>query len=81
MDQIGYDTKEVWDKILTDEGSVQDLDFLDNWCFFKGKLIEKIDVPKNYEGTPFKDVFKTFKESKSLRTNSLACGFIIPAEG
>ena len=62
MDQIGYDTKEVWDKILTDEGSVQDLDFLDNWCFFKGKLIEKIDVPKNYEGTPFKDVFKTFKE-------------------
>lgn len=66
LDKIGYNTKEVWDKILADEGSVQDLDFLDNWCFFKGNLIQKSEVLQNYEGTPFKDVFKTFKEINQL---------------
>ena len=31
--KIGKNTKDVWDKILTDGGSVQDLDFLADWCF------------------------------------------------
>ena len=38
--KMGKNTKEVWDKILADGGSVQDLDFLDDWCFSQGKLVE-----------------------------------------
>jgi ribonucleoside-diphosphate reductase alpha chain len=67
--EMGYNTKEVWDKILADGGSVQDLDFLDEWCFVKGVLTKKstISDPLVLDFyIPFKEVFKTFKEINQL---------------
>lgn len=62
--------KEVWDQILIDEGSVQGLQFLDDWFFHDGILIdrEKMESLKSIgeESVPFKDVFKTFKEINQL---------------
>ena len=61
-------TKEVWDKILADGGSVQDLDFLDEWCFVDTKLVEcnEVSHENNYKCSSVKDVFKTFKEINQL---------------
>jgi len=66
LEKIGHNNKKVWDKILADGGSVQDLKFLDEWCFVKGELIKCKDVPQFEEPTPIKDVFKTFKEINQL---------------
>jgi ribonucleoside-diphosphate reductase alpha chain len=66
--KVGKNTKEVWDKILADGGSVQDLDFLDEWCFVDTKLVECNEVlhENNYKCSSVKDVFKTFKEINQL---------------
>jgi ribonucleoside-diphosphate reductase alpha chain len=67
--KIGKNTKEVWDKILADGGSVQDLHFLDEWCFLDGKLVECSEVAEeSHKGrcNSVKDVFKTFKEINQL---------------
>ena len=67
--KVGKNTKEVWDKILADGGSVQDLHFLDEWCFLDGKLIECSEVTEeSHKGrcNSIKDVFKTFKEINQL---------------
>jgi len=67
--KIGKNTKEVWDKILADGGSVQDLHFLDEWCFLDGKLVECTEVTEeSHKGrcNSVKDVFKTFKEINQL---------------
>ncbi len=64
--EIGHDNKKVWDKILADGGSVQDLKFLDEWCFVRGVLTKVKDVPEFESPVPFKDVFKTFKEINQL---------------
>jgi ribonucleoside-diphosphate reductase alpha chain len=67
--KVGKNTKEVWDKILADGGSVQDLDFLDEWCFLDGKLVECSEVTEeSHKGrcNSVKDVFKTFKEINQL---------------
>jgi len=69
LKKIGQDTKETWDKILADGGSVQDLNFLDEWCFLDGKLIECNEVTEeSHKGRCYsvKDVFKTFKEINQL---------------
>ena len=69
LKKIGFDTKETWDKILADGGSVQDLNFLDEWCFLDGKLIECNEVTEeSHKGRCYsvKDVFKTFKEINQL---------------
>jgi ribonucleoside-diphosphate reductase alpha chain len=69
LKKIGQDTKEVWDKILADGGSVQDLNFLDQWCFLDGKLVECNEVTEeSHKGrcNSVKDVFKTFKEINQL---------------
>jgi ribonucleoside-diphosphate reductase alpha chain len=74
LKKIKKNTKEVWDKILEDGGSVQGLDFLDTWYFNDSKLIE-FDVTKDSlaelkiqpdDLIPVKDVFKTFKEINQL---------------
>ena len=68
--KIGINTKEVWDKILEDGGSIQDLNELDNWAFINGKLTHMNEVSQtsidNKEVDPVKDVFKTFKEINQL---------------
>ena len=66
LKEIGHDNKKVWDKILADGGSVQDLKFLEEWCFVRGELMKCKNVPEFEEATPFKDVFKTFKEINQL---------------
>lgn len=66
---IGKNTKEVWDKILEDLGSVQNLDFLDEWCYKAGTLVKRSDVSdEDFEQNCFsvKNVFKTFKEINQL---------------
>ena len=68
--KIGINTKETWDKILADGGSVQDIAELDNWGFVAGKLTAKNEIPQDVidrnEVDWVKDVFKTFKEINQL---------------
>jgi len=66
--KIGKNTKEVWDQILADGGSVLGLDFLDDYCFIDTKVVEVKDVEdgNQYKIVPVKDVFKTFKEINQL---------------
>ena len=69
LKKMGKNTKEVWDKILEDGGSVQGLDFLDDWCFSDGKLVECKEVSideRAHRCNSVKDVFKTFKELNQL---------------
>jgi hypothetical protein len=69
LDHIGYNTKQVWDQILQDAGSVQGLDFLDEWCYLDGKLTKVSEISKeDFETKAYtvKDVFKTFKEINQL---------------
>lgn len=66
LEKIGQNSKRVWDKILADGGSVQDLKFLDDWCFVRGTLMKVKDAPEFESPVPFKDVFKTFKEINQL---------------
>jgi len=71
LKKIKKNNKEVWDQILIDGGSVQGLDFLDEWFFQDNNLlnIEKIAELTESERAdliPFKDVFKTFKEINQL---------------
>ena len=67
--KMGKNNKEVWDQILADAGSVQGLDFLDEWCFLDSKLVECSEVTEeSHKGRCYsiKDVFKTFKEINQL---------------
>ena len=53
LDEAGLNTSEIWNKILEDGGSVQNIDQLEHL------LVGEHDIP-------FKDVFKTFKEINQL---------------
>ena len=64
LKRIGINTKETWDKILEDGGSVQELHELDNWGYVNGKLTNIGDITEEYDTV--KDVFKTFKEINQL---------------
>ena len=66
--KMGKNTKEVWDQILSDGGSVLGLDFLDDYCFIDSKVVEIKDVEESnkYKIVPIRDVFKTFKEINQL---------------
>lgn len=69
LKKMKQNNKEVWNKILTDMGSVQDIDFLDEWGFVDGKLKFIPELPEDFdlnEVIKFKDVFKTFKEINQL---------------
>lgn len=69
LKKMKQNNKEVWNKILTDMGSVQDIDFLDEWGFVDGKLKFIPELPEDFdlnEVVKFKDVFKTFKEINQL---------------
>ena len=75
---INRDTKPTWNKILTDGGSVQGLDFLDDYYVEVGTHIgnkEHLLTKKKWEALseiekdkwiPVKDIFKTFKEINQL---------------
>jgi ribonucleoside-diphosphate reductase alpha chain len=72
LKKIKKNTKEVWDKILEDGGSVQGLDFFDEWFYFEGNLVnlekrKEIETSINADQfVPVKEVFKTFKEINQL---------------
>ena len=70
LKKMKKNNRETWDKILEDGGSVQGLDFLDEWFFNDGDLVntEKIEESKLIQDdcTPVKEVFKTFKEINQL---------------
>ena len=72
LKKIKKNTKEVWDQILADGGSVQGLDFLDEWWFHDTNVIntekrKEIETALNADSfMPVKDVFKTFKEINQL---------------
>jgi ribonucleoside-diphosphate reductase alpha chain len=68
LKKIGINTKETWDKILADGGSVQDIDALEGWCYLNGKLVKSEEVPAEDQHKTFqvKNVFKTFKEINQL---------------
>ena len=66
LKKIGINTKETWDKILEDGGSVQNIDELDNYAFLNGKLTKKEDLSETDTFDSVKDVFKTFKEINQL---------------
>jgi ribonucleoside-diphosphate reductase alpha chain len=70
LDEIGINTKEVWDKILEDKGSVQGIDVLDDWGYVDGKLknLSLVTEPERIllGFDAVKDVFKTFKEINQL---------------
>ena len=75
---INRDTKPTWNKILADGGSVQGLDFLDDYYVEVGTHIgdkENLLTKKKWEALsevekdkwiPVKDIFKTFKEINQL---------------
>jgi len=58
--KLGIDTKETWDKILEDGGSVQEIKQFDGWYYDHGGRLNQ------EEGEPVKNVFKTFKEINQL---------------
>jgi ribonucleoside-diphosphate reductase alpha chain len=68
LKKIGINTKEIWDKIMADGGSIQDINELDEFRFLNGKVVKKEDLSKlDYEKSfNIKDVFKTFKEINQL---------------
>ena len=68
LKKIGINTKETWDKILADGGSVQDIESLDEWCFLNGKIVKCSEVSEldSHKTFRVKDVFKTFKEINQL---------------
>jgi ribonucleoside-diphosphate reductase alpha chain len=74
LDRLGFNTKETWDQILLDGGSVQNLEFMDNYRVKLGEPGNPITLNKlsklpeidqsNY--IPLKDVYLTFKEINQL---------------
>ena len=64
--KVGINNKETWDKILSDGGSIQGIDELDNWVYCDGKLTNISEVGEGTECDKVKDVFKTFKEINQL---------------
>lgn len=65
--RLKLNNREVWDRILEDEGSVQNINELDDWGFdHKGGLIKFGEEDKLTELVPVKDVFKTFREINML---------------
>jgi len=81
LESIGKNTKDTWDKILEDGGSVQGIDWMDDYYVHHGELntnkegwgkpIHKKDLEKAPEAArsnfiPIKDVFRTFKEINQM---------------
>ena len=74
LQQIKQDTKKVWDKILEDGGSVQDLDFMNDYWVSEGskeapiknKEYLKLNQIEQDKYIKMKDVFRTFKEINQM---------------
>ena len=68
LKKAGINTKEIWDKIMADGGSIQDIAELDDWVYVNKKLV-RVSEQESLDLNGFdmvKDVFKTFKEINQL---------------
>ena len=66
--KVGINTQEMWDKIMADGGSIQDITELDDWGYVNKKLV-RVSEQESLDLNGFdavKDVFKTFKEINQL---------------
>ena len=66
--KVGINTQEMWDKIMADGGSIQDIAELDDWGYVNKKLV-RVSEQESLDLNGFdavKDVFKTFKEINQL---------------
>jgi len=66
--KVGINTQEMWDKIMADGGSIQDIAELDDWGYVNKKLV-RVSEQESLDLNGFdavKDVFKTFKEIHQL---------------
>ena len=74
LESIGKDTKETWDQILADGGSVLGLNWIEEYYMCIGKKDQPItkeelsELPsaQQEDYVPMADVFKTFKEINQL---------------
>jgi ribonucleoside-diphosphate reductase alpha chain len=77
LESIGKNTKITWDQILADGGSVFGLSWIDDYyvCIasstesvkpLTAKQVEKLPELERGNYTPFKNVFKTFKEINQM---------------
>ena len=74
LDKIKMNKKEVWDQILVDGGSVQNLQAMDNWmaklgekeAYMKKADVEKLTKIEQDNWIPMKAVFLTFKEINQM---------------
>ena len=74
LEKIGHNTKDVWDQILADGGSVQGLAVMDNYRVKLGEATNPITLNKFSKlpehdqplYIPLKDVYLTFKEINQL---------------
>ena len=74
LDIADINTKYVWDKILEDGGSVQNIDAMEGWygkhnspgSYIQQEAYDKLEKLEQDEWTPIKDVFLTFKELNQM---------------
>ena len=74
LDFAEINTKYVWDKILEDGGSVQNIDAMEGWygkhktpgAYINQEGYDKLEKLQQDEWTPIKEVFLTFKELNQM---------------
>jgi len=74
LDIADINTKYVWDKILEDGGSVQNIDAMEGWygkhnspgSYIQQEAYDKLEKLEQDEWTPIKEVFLTFKELNQM---------------
>ena len=64
--KVGINNKETWDKILSDGGSIQDIEALDGWVYCDGRVMKESECSTDKDIDKVKNVFKTFKEINQL---------------
>ena len=66
LKRIGINTKEIWDQILADGGSIQNIDELNGWVLQNGKVMKQEEADELVGYYTVKEVYKTFKEINQL---------------
>jgi ribonucleoside-diphosphate reductase alpha chain len=64
--KLGINTKEIWDQILADGGSIQNIDELNGWVLQNGKVMKQDEADELVGYYTVKEVYKTFKEINQL---------------
>ena len=64
--KLGINSNEIWDHILADGGSIQNIDELNGWVLQNGKVIKQEEADELVGYYTVKEVYKTFKEINQL---------------